>query len=76
MCVGRTFFDGLSSDKVFFDNSMKSVTVTGAPLRQYRQAILSLEIGRKMFHYAPTVSDISEDGIFGVEFLHYYECEP
>ena len=44
-CVGRKFFDGLSSDKVFFDNSVKPVTITGVPLRQCGQAILSLEIG-------------------------------
>ena len=74
-CVGRKSFDNLSGDKVFFDNSLKPVTITGAPLRQYGQAILPLEIGVKMFHYAPSVSNISEDGIFGAEFLQYYECE-
>ena len=74
-CVGWTFFDSLNGDKVFFDNSVKPVTVIGAPLRQYGQAILSLEIRGKMFHYAPTVSDHSEDGIFGEVFLEYYECE-
>ena len=74
-CVGQKSFDSLSSDKVFFDNRVKPVTVTGALLRQYGQAILSLEIRGKMFHYAPTVSDISENGIFGAEFLEYYERE-
>ena len=33
MCVGRQNFDSLSNDKVFFDNSVRPVTVTGAPLR-------------------------------------------
>ena len=71
-CIGRKYFSSLSGEKVFFDNIMKPVTITRAPLRQYRQAILSLEIRGEIFHYAPTISDISEDGIFSVEFLEYY----
>ena len=54
---------------LFFDNSVKAVTITGASLRQYGQAILSLEIWGKIFHYAPTVSDISEDGIIGARIF-------
>ena len=70
-CVGRNFVDSL----LFFDNSEKPITITVTPLRKYGQVIMSLEIGVKIFRYAPTFSDISEDDIFGAECLEYYGCE-
>ena len=33
------------------------------------------KVTSKLFQYAPTIFDTSENGIFGTEFLEYYGCE-
>jgi len=73
-CVGKKYFDRLDGNLDLLASRVRPISVTGAAMKQYGQTVLSMNVAGKIYHYPPTISDISEDGILGAEFLSYFGC--
>ena len=70
--IGRAFMSrlGVGSDVPFL--GIKARTATGEPMQTYGRTVRAMLVGGRTYWICPTIADITDDGILGMDFAALY----
>ena len=70
--ISKRFFEKLPCDHSNLSRSGKACTADGSPLRTFGRVMLRIKVREKEFVSTPTIAEISDDGILGLDFASLY----
>jgi len=70
--ISRRFCDLVSDKQSKLDPSANALTADGSRLQTFGKRFMKINMGGKEFAFSPTIADISDDGILGLDFASLY----